>query len=227
MFLVSLVLIVGLIWQNGGIRWLLQEGRPVWVQGLLVMCMVLPTIKPLINMRPRLSLSPEATKQVKTLLDIGPYDNVDVSTLPAPQDVSRALEDIRAAVAHAAVTGDILFIDQRQLLTFGEVPAVPLVPDYEKKVLMEQALRGNETYFHSYYQALADHRFSLIVSEPLKVNYKGEQAGSFAEESDAWTRWVAAPTLCFYEPLTTFKSVYIQLLIPREEPLDCSAFLAE
>ena len=40
-------------------------------------------------------------------------------------------------------SGEVLFMDQRQLLTFGYITDVPLVPDYEKKVMMNEALSGN------------------------------------------------------------------------------------
>ena len=42
--------------------------------------------------------------------------------------------------ANARSQGEILFMDQRQLLTFGYVRNVPLVPEYEKKVLMNAAM---------------------------------------------------------------------------------------
>ncbi|HIE24457.1 MAG TPA: hypothetical protein EYP74_00490 [Anaerolineales bacterium] len=98
------------------------------------------------------------------------------------------------------------------------------MPEYEKKRLMNEAMASNADYFAPYYQDLADHRFSLIVTEPLKVVPKNKE-GPFAEESDAWTEWVAVPTLCFYQPIEFFRAVNVQLLVPRREPLDCSAYL--
>ena len=41
-----------------------------------------------------------------------------------------AVEKIQQSVAHA--DGEILFMDQRQMLTFGLVPKVSLIADYEK-----------------------------------------------------------------------------------------------
>jgi len=34
-------------------------------------------------------------------------------------------------------------MDQRQLLTFGYVPKIPLVDDYEKKYMMDTAMTGD------------------------------------------------------------------------------------
>ena len=93
-------------------------------------------------------------------------------------------------------------------------------------MLMNEAMAGSMSYFAPYYQDLADQRFSLIVTEPLKLSLKAQE-GIFAEENDVWTKWVAAPTLCFYEPIETFEDVYVQFLVPRREPLDCSAYLSQ
>jgi hypothetical protein len=47
--------------------------------------------------------------------------------------------------------GRVLFMDQRQLLTFGYVEDVPLVPEYEKKVLMNAAMGADANYFAPFY----------------------------------------------------------------------------
>ncbi len=73
-------------------------------------------------------------------------------------------------------------------------------------------------YFDLFYRDLAKKRFSLIVSEPLKVNLQGS-AHQFGEENDAWVKWVAAPILCYYEPIETLKGVKVQLLVPRTTPI--------
>ena len=111
----------------------------------------------------------------------------------------------------------MLFLDQRQLLTFGEIRDLPLVDDYEKKYLMDLALSGDAQYFQTFYQDLADHRFSLIVSEPLKLNLQGS-THQFGEENDSWVNWVSAPILCYYEPIENIKRVKVMLLVPRAEP---------
>lgn len=116
-------------------------------------------------------------------------------------------------------------MDQRQLLTFGYVKAIAFVPEYEKKYMMDQAMAGNGEYFLPYYQDLARKRFALIVTEPLKVNLK--ENGVFSEENDAWVVWVSAPTLCFYEPIMTDKSVGVQMLVPRQNPTGCEKYLQQ
>ena len=142
-----------------------------------------------------------------------------------PADTAQILAEVRATVRQAAAQGEVLFMDQRQLLTFGLVDPVPLVPEYEKKRLMNEALGGNAAYFARYYHDLATQRFSLIVTEPLKTFAHAEDQHLFAAEHNAWTRWVATPTLCFYRPLVTYPKVGVQLLVPRTDHPDCRAVL--
>ncbi len=136
--------------------------------------------------------------------------------IPTRQETADALNGLQTAVREYASRGEVLFLDQRQLLTFGEVPQVPLVVEYEKKYLMEQALRGNSAFFQDFYRDLAAKRFAMMVSEPLqsRLQDEGEQ---FGEENDAWVRFVSIPVKCYYEELTTFSAVGVQLLVPRSQ----------
>jgi hypothetical protein len=134
--------------------------------------------------------------------------------LPPPAEIESALETIQESVAQAQTKGEILFMDQRQLLTFGYVENVPLVDDYEKKRVMDEALSANASYFRDFYSDLENHRFSLIVSEILFIR-TGNLENPFPEENDAWVYWVAEPMLDYYMPLITLRSVGVQLLVPR------------
>jgi hypothetical protein len=145
--------------------------------------------------------------------------------LPAQKDVQNTLQSIRTEVKSASQQGEVLFMDQRQLLTFGYVNSIPFVPEYEKKYMMDQSMAGNAEYFLPYYRDLADKRFTLIITEPLRANLK--ENGVFAEENDAWVVWVSAPTLCFYEPIMTDRSVGVQMLVPRQDPAGCEKYLQQ
>lgn len=90
-----------------------------------------------------------------------------------------------------------------------------LVPEYEKKFMMDNAMGDHEAYFKRFYEALINHRFSLIISEPLFLN-TGDSTRSFAEENDAWVKWVSTPLLEHYRILRNFKAIGLQLLVPRE-----------
>jgi len=145
--------------------------------------------------------------------------------LPKESTVSEAFATVRESVLQFAQTGEVLFMDGRQLLTFGYIPAVPFVPEYEKKYMMDQAMGNNAEYFQPYYQDLARKRFALIVTEPLRTKRREELGGPFSEENDAWVLWVSNPTLCFYEPLYLEPDVNVELLVPRQNPMGCEEYL--
>ncbi len=143
--------------------------------------------------------------------------------LPPADLTAQALKQIQIAATDASSRGEVLFMDQRQLLTFGLIRGIPLVPDYEKKYVMDLALGGeaNVEYFRGFYQDLARGRFSLIVTERLGTQIQGSGHG-FGEENDAWVTWVSKPVLCYYQPIATLEPFGIELLTPRPGPVSCS-----
>jgi hypothetical protein len=145
--------------------------------------------------------------------------------LPNENKVSEAFSAVRSEVAKFASAGEVLFMDHRQLLTFHFIPPVPFVPDYEKKYMMDQAMSNNANYFDAYYRDLAEKRFALIITEPLKTKRREDLGGPFSEENDAWVIWVSNPTLCFYEPIYLSTDVNIELLVPRQNPSGCEQYL--
>ncbi len=138
--------------------------------------------------------------------------------LPAArqQEILTHLQDlIRRAQAEGQ--GEILFMDFRHFLTFDLVPPVPLVPEYEKKFLIDRAFSQHWPTFEPYYRDLAQQRFALIITEPLKDRLKDPREANFAEENNAWVLWVVRPTLCYYEPIATWREAGLQVLAPRAE----------
>jgi hypothetical protein len=163
---------------------------------------------------------------VARLADIveDPLPNPLPDTLPSEPDTTKALEDLRREVAKASERGEVLFMDQRQLLTFGYLKDVSLVVEYDKKVLINEAMSANAQYFASFYQDLADKRFSLIITSPVNRRLDKTE-GHFGEENNAWVKWVTTPLLCYYEPLDRLKRVDIDLLVPRQDSSDCEQVL--
>lgn len=150
--------------------------------------------------------------------------------LPEPDVTENVLRTVQQNVSRYSKDGDILFIDHRQLLAFGLVQNVPLVNDYEKKVLMDEAMADDPEYFAKFYQDLKDHKFSLIVNEPSRIIFRGSEF-SFGEENDAYVKWVTKPIMCTYEPIYTSPDTSVELLVPRQEPpadnLNCDLILAQ
>lgn len=121
------------------------------------------------------------------------------------------------------VDGDVLFITERQLITFGEISNLTLIPEYENLFLMEMAMANNEDYFRNFHAALARQQYSYIVSNPLFIVYKGRKF-PFGEENDAWVKQVSEQVLCYYEPIMTLNRVNVQVLSPRGESCNTQSY---
>ncbi len=129
-----------------------------------------------------------------------------------------ALQTINTATQQVADQGgEVLFISQRHLLTFNEVQNVPLVPEDELVFLMEMAMSDNHAYLDAFNQAISSQRYSMIVSEPLVIQYQGRNH-SFGEENDAWVLRVSEPVLCYYQPSVKLDAVGLVLYTPRPVP---------
>jgi hypothetical protein len=115
--------------------------------------------------------------------------------------------------------GEVLFITERQLISFDDMQDIPLISEYEQIELMEMAMSRNQVYLEQYYADLANHRFALIVAEKQKEFPK--KGGSFLEEDIAWVTYAGAPILCYYEPIESIMSNNIYFFVPRSESVEC------
>jgi hypothetical protein len=143
-------------------------------------------------------------------------------SLPRPNwDWERSSFDgITAQITSVSVEGqDVLFIAQRNFVTFGLVD-VPLIPDYEKDVLMEMAMARNDAYLDEFALALKNHEFGLIVIDPQSNVIQPEKA-AFALENNRWVREITQPLMCYYELVTRYDDVSVELYAPRSENLEC------
>ncbi len=132
---------------------------------------------------------------------------------------SQELGELRTAVEGYSQQGPVLFINERQLLTFGYIPGVPVVPEDEVVSLMEMAISGNKSYLTKFYQDLSSHRFAAIVAHKQNLGVEG---GDFIEENNAWTTFVAEPLLCQYKPILTLDYSGVEVFVPRPRP--CTTF---
>ena len=116
--------------------------------------------------------------------------------------------------------GPVLFINERQMVTFGDVD-VPLVPEYEVVTLMEMAMSGNETYLNQFYHDLASHRFAAIVA--TKQNRAIKLSGPLVEENNVWNTRISPYILCYYGPVTRIEAeiTNVEVYGPETTPNDC------
>jgi hypothetical protein len=143
------------------------------------------------------------------------------SPLPDRETIDKSMQTIKEFTSFVLQNdGEILFISNRHLITFGDLGDVPLVPEYERVFLMEMAMANNENYLGQFQEDLQSHRFAMIVSEPLS---KGQKKGneSFGAENNAWTKRVSRIILCYYRPEKTFRPTQIQLLAPDPNAKVC------
>jgi hypothetical protein len=143
------------------------------------------------------------------------FSRTPPSGLPDPAIVQDGLDTVLSHVQDASQEGgEVLFLTDRHLLTFGMVDGVELIPEYERVFLMEAAMSNATEYLGRFREDLEQHRFALIISEPLSTRYKSPQA-SFGSENNAWVRRVSQVILCYYYPVETLRDIQIQILVPR------------
>jgi hypothetical protein len=134
---------------------------------------------------------------------------------------NQALQTIQQNVENATSQGkQVLFISQRQLLTFGYVDT-PLVPDYEKDQLMEMVMSHNRPYLDQFQADLRSQRYGVIIDSPQTILYfYVGRWHTFGDENNLWVKEVTTPLLCYYEPATTFKTFDITIYVPRHQPCE-------
>ncbi len=134
---------------------------------------------------------------------------------------SSAVDAIRQRVRETVERGgEVLFITQRQLVTFGLVQGVRMVPEYEIETLMEMAMAGNPGYMSRFYRDLQLHRFELIISSPLALITRGSEQ-NWGEENDLWLEAVASPLICEYYADSVVGRGQVAFFVPRPGPSHC------
>jgi hypothetical protein len=132
---------------------------------------------------------------------------------------NKSLRKLQGIISQNITPGmDILFISNRQLLTFGYIQGVRLIPEYERVFLMEMAMANNRDYIDKFHQDIKNQRFAMIINEPLYTTTKGSPV-RFGEENDAWVKQVSEPLLCYYKLVQDARMLLmdseIQVLVPR------------
>ncbi len=140
-----------------------------------------------------------------------------VFSFPDPQETAENLNELATPIHKALQNGgEVLFIGNRQLLTFRYFD-LPLVADYERVFLMEAAMANDEIYLDRFHQELAEKKFALIISEPLSTSLK-KPKDDFGAENNAWVNNVSRYILCYYTPIKTLRTIQMQILTPASQP---------
>lgn len=139
-------------------------------------------------------------------------------SLPAAKDLQQAqvtLNSLNQLVSSAAQRGEVLFISQRHLLTFGYVQGVPLVADYELLLLSEASISNNRPLLEKFYQDLRERRFAMIITGRLNPSYQRPKIDPFAEENNLWVDRITFPILEYYGEEAYFGEQNLQVLVPK------------
>lgn len=137
---------------------------------------------------------------------------------PRTQDV---LTELQEHVDQANTQGsEILFITQRHLLSMHMLENVTLVPEYEREDLMEIAMANDLRNIQIFREDMEEHRFALIVVDPLHYNILSRQR-SFAEENNVWVTRIMKHILCNYREEAVFPADDIALYVPQEGERQC------
>jgi hypothetical protein len=145
--------------------------------------------------------------------------NINVGDPFAERDYAQAdydLNKLNGYVQQYAPKGEVLFITQRQLEVFGQIPGVRMVPDYELITLTEMSISNNQEYLNRFNSDLKNHRFALIVTSLDRQVLKDPAQASFAEENNAWLEHVVLPLDQYYREEMVFDTQGILLLVPKD-----------
>jgi hypothetical protein len=140
----------------------------------------------------------------------------DLDTAAADRSIRR-VQALAGKVAKGG--GEVLFINQRQLLMDGTIKGVPLVPEYELLTLMEMAISNNEAYLQRFYADLSSHRFAMIVA-PAQGS-KSELVEQFSDEDNQWVKRVGRYLGCTYRVRRSLPAAGLEILVPRRMNLAC------
>ncbi|HSJ86586.1 MAG TPA: hypothetical protein VK909_05200 [Anaerolineales bacterium] len=145
---------------------------------------------------------------------LSPYPNFNRSASQAAHD------QLVETVNNLGKNGPVLFINERQLVAFGDVN-VPLVPEDEVVTLMEMAMSNNGPYLNKFYSDLAHHRFAAIVA--TKQNRGIKEEGPLAEENNVWNSRISPYILCYYAPALQIDAEIsnLEVYVPETEATDC------
>lgn len=129
----------------------------------------------------------------------------------AQKDLARLQKYVDQAVAEG---GEVLFISQRHLITFGLIKNVPLVHEHEKVLLQEMVMAKNEVYLDHLGAELAEQRYTLIITDHLPSIWKNPEKTSLAMENNVVLKDLVPLFTCAYEEHDRLLGGSLDILTP-------------
>ena len=112
-------------------------------------------------------------------------------------------------------SNNVLFITERQLLTFGIIQESLLFPEYEKVFLMEMVMSNNQSYLDFFHNKLANQEYQAIVVDSISAVIKNQQ-DPFWIEHNLWVDKVVYPILNNYEMVFSCQNGTINIMVPKQ-----------
>ncbi len=147
--------------------------------------------------------------------------NANAQPLPDQQQLDNVIISMRAYLYPVIEKGKpVLFIDNKQLITFGYFPKIQMVTEYETVFMLEMAMSGNEEFFKKFRQDLKDNRFGAIVTYPQPDRLQGP-GEAFFEENNVQIKYIGNALSCYYQVLRSWGDVNVAIFVPRQQPVNC------
>lgn len=115
---------------------------------------------------------------------------------------------------------DMLFISQRNLISFNELKNVPIIPEYEREELMEMAMANQKDYLNAFRSDMENQRFAFIVVDPLKFRLLGSNY-FMGEENNVWVQRIMKHILCNYQEDSVYPDYQISVYVPKQGKRTC------
>jgi hypothetical protein len=112
--------------------------------------------------------------------------------------------------------GPLLFIDQRQLLVYGQVSRQDIFVPYEKIELMEMAMANNLPYLDQFRQDIREQKFAFIISEALTI-WPQDGRAPYGYENNVYIQYISLPILEYYLPVYSNKEVGVAIYTPNPD----------
>lgn len=151
---------------------------------------------------------------VPVYFSMRPQNTWRFKSIPQEQKQLVFLQNALTAIAEEK-SAPILFISERQLVTFGNLRGFKIEPDYEKVFLMEMVMSHNEVYLQEFHEKLQMHQYAAIVSDSLFTKTAGK-SDEFWVENNLWIDKVVYPLLEQYESVLSLQDGGVNLLVPRD-----------
>jgi hypothetical protein len=132
------------------------------------------------------------------------------------QEAQQELDALQEIVDQAAESGEVLFISQRHLITFGLIENVDLVHAHEKLLLQEMAMSRNEGYLKQFGLELAEQRYSLIVNDSLPRVFKNLEDMPLAAENNVVYQDVTPLFTCAYQEFARLHNGEVVIFVPAD-----------